>query len=164
VAGGVSVAEETVRMARYRFFDLQTATHLLRKLEHDYAQLRQDPANVYVAYNFFVTAENMPEWVEGKAFKLRIQQQKTILKLCNELATGAKHMIGKKHPAITEMRREGLGASRLGLAKAGEGPSLMIDLAQQERETLHRPSIDALTLAAKVLAYWQRYLQAHSTP
>jgi hypothetical protein len=52
-------------MAMRGFFDLQTPEHLLRKLERDYARLAQVPEDVDAAYNFFATAENMPEWVKG---------------------------------------------------------------------------------------------------
>jgi hypothetical protein len=62
------------------FFDLKTPMDLLHKLERDYAKLQQDDEDVDAAYNFFATAENMPEWVKGggrkgKAFKHTIQQQ-----------------------------------------------------------------------------------------
>jgi hypothetical protein len=49
-----------------------------------------------VTCRFFVTAENLPEWVQGKVFKHKIQQQETLLTVSNELATGAKHFTSGK--------------------------------------------------------------------
>ena len=44
-------------------FTLQTPHDLLEKLESDYDALMQDRNNPYLAYNFFVTAEHMLDWV-----------------------------------------------------------------------------------------------------
>jgi hypothetical protein len=65
----------------------------LHKLERDYAKVQQDDEDIDAAYNFFATAENMPEWIKGggrkgKAFKRAIQQQELILTLVNELMIG----------------------------------------------------------------------------
>jgi hypothetical protein len=45
------------------FFDLQTPEHLLHKLEWEYTQWQDDPLNTYRAWNFFVTAEHLPDWI-----------------------------------------------------------------------------------------------------
>jgi hypothetical protein len=49
----------------------------------------------------FVTAENLPEWVQGKVFKHKIQPQETLLTISNELVKGAKHFTSdKQRPAV----------------------------------------------------------------
>ena len=45
------------------FFDLRTPEHLLHKLEWEYAQWQGDPLNTYRAWNFFITAEHLPDWI-----------------------------------------------------------------------------------------------------
>jgi hypothetical protein len=156
-------------MAMRGFFDLQTPEHLLRKLERDYARLAQVPEDVDAAYNFFATAENMPEWVKGggrkgKAFKHIIQQQYLILTRCNELAMGAKHFTsGKLKPAITETRYEGMfarGVFEPGIYEAW----LSIRLSPEQAAQRGEDAIDARTLAGEVLAFWQRYLTGGRSP
>lgn len=44
-------------------FQLQTAHELLAKLRHDHERLREAPNDAYVAFDFFVTAEHMLDWV-----------------------------------------------------------------------------------------------------
>ena len=150
-------------MAMRGFFDLQTPEHLLRKLERDYAQLQQVPDDVDAAYNFFATAENMPEWVKeggkrGKTFKHQIQQQHLILTLCNQLATGAKHITSdKQKPAVAETRHEGVlerGICEPGIYEAW----LSIRLSPEQAVQRGEDTIGALTLAGEVLAFWQQHL------
>lgn len=151
-------------MASPGFFELRKAMDLLHKLEWDYAQLQQDPENVYLAYNFFVTAENMPEWVQDKPFKHKIQQQKLILTLVNELATGAKHMTsGKQKPAIDSATRARYVAE--GYVKPGYFKEpLVVRLSPEQAATRGQDTIDVLTLAGEVLACWQQYLQTPPSP
>jgi hypothetical protein len=156
-------------MAMRGFFDLQTPEDLLCKLERDYAQLHQVPEDVDAAYNFFATAENMPEWVKGggkrgKTFKHQIQQQHLILTLCNELATGAKHFTStKQKPAITETKYEGVFEREVfepGVFEAW----LSIRLSPEQAAKRGKDTIDALTLAGEVLAFWQQQLRGTSGP
>ena len=53
--------EETDPMSVDTFFDMRIPEHLLRKLEWEYAQWQGDPLNTYRAWNFFVTAEHLPD-------------------------------------------------------------------------------------------------------
>jgi hypothetical protein len=156
-------------MAMRGFFDLQTPQDLLHKLQRDYAQLRQVPEDVEAAYNFFATAENMPEWVQGggrrgKTFKRQIQQRHLILTLVNELATGAKHFTSdRQKPAIAETRYEGVferGIFEPGIYEAW----LSIRLSPKQAAQRGQATIDALTLAGEVLAFWQAWLTLYSRP
>ena len=150
-------------MASLGFFDLQMATDLLCKLEREYARLEQDPDDVDHAYNFFATAENMPEWIKGggrkgKAFKHAIQQQQLILTLCNELATGAKHFTpGKQNPAVVSAAREGYVAPGY-VAPGYVAAPLTVRLNPQQATKLRQEAMNVLELASQVLTFWQRYL------
>ena len=78
------------------FFELVTARHLLDKLEADFDRLRSFPAisreAQYAAFDFFVTAEHLPEWLAtgtgGDKVKLRDYAEG---KLVSHVANGAKH-------------------------------------------------------------------------
>ena len=51
-------------------FELRTPQDLLQKLRFDREQLKKDPTNTYLAFNFFVTAEHIKDWLHpGKANK-----------------------------------------------------------------------------------------------
>ena len=56
-------AEEPKPMATEGLFDLRTPEHLLHMLDWEYAQWQKDPLNTYVAWNFFVTAEHLFDWL-----------------------------------------------------------------------------------------------------
>ena len=44
-------------------FGLKTPADLLQKMARELARLRDDPDNVDHAFNFFVTAEHMLDWL-----------------------------------------------------------------------------------------------------
>lgn len=146
-------------MVRRGFFELQTPENLLRKLEWDYTQLQQDHENVNFAYNFFVTVENMPEWVKNKAFKHAIQQQELILTICNDLATGPKHVtLNKQKPAVASAAREGW--VKPGWVKRdGVAAPLIVRLSPEQAAKRGQEAIDVLTLAGEVLTFWQQYVR-----
>jgi hypothetical protein len=48
------------------FFQLHTAEYLFSKLQWELENLRQNPSNPWLAFNFFVTAEHLPDWVTNK--------------------------------------------------------------------------------------------------
>jgi hypothetical protein len=150
------------RRERSRGALLKTAADLLHKLERDYARLQQDPDNVDAAYNFFVTAENLPEWVKDKAFKHKIQQQETLLTICNELATGAKHFTsGKQRPAVAAATRYGYVEE--GYVEPGYvRDQLIVYLNPDQAAQLGHEAIDVRDLASQVPVFWQQYVSEAS--
>lgn len=80
------------------FFDLMTPHHLLQKLAREYEEWKKDPLNVDRAWNFFVTAEHLPDWLgrtNSQALGgLRIEEFKRaqpLTRICAHLANGGKH-------------------------------------------------------------------------
>ncbi len=55
--------------------------------------MEENPADSDACFNFFVTAEHMPEWyLEGKtAEAAAMRKESKLLALCSHLANGAKH-------------------------------------------------------------------------
>jgi hypothetical protein len=45
------------------FFELQSPLDLLNKMEADYARLSRNPLDTYAAFDFFVAAAHLPEWL-----------------------------------------------------------------------------------------------------
>jgi hypothetical protein len=157
------------------FFDLTTPAHLLLKLEREYLRWQQDLLNTNLAWNFFVTAEHLPDWLARTAPRalrgLRIEafkQSGQLTRICSHLANGGKHFRPTQHTSVAAMRRQE-GWVKPGWVKPGwvKGSSLMVDLTPEEQETLQCPSesVEASLLAIWLLTFWQTYpaLQAKPT-
>ena len=81
-------------MAHQGFFSLQSVQDLLAKARSDLACLRANPTDPYLAYNFFVAARHVPDWIHPKnrkASKALIDSY-VELQVCRHLADGAKHL------------------------------------------------------------------------
>ena len=140
---------------------------LLTKLQSDLAKLRDRPADAYLAYNLFVTAEHMLDWVwpgnPGGAAALereKVRQSEALLQVVSHLATGAKHFQPnpKKHHSVKTIE-----AGSYGVGPYGAGPyggDLLIQLDGVAAKTLGS-SVSVLDLATKVVDYWTNssYLQ-----
>ena len=98
-------------------FELNTPSDLLAKLERDYVKLCEDPLNVDAAFNYFVTASCMVDWVYPDQEKARDQKESRtslrnsnlILQICDDVATGAKHFTAKAshHKSVSETKHRG---------------------------------------------------------
>lgn len=69
-------------------FTLKTAEDLFRKLERDFELIRARPLDSDVCFNFFVTAEHLPEWhFKGDSKKAAAHRKsKALLRVCSHLA------------------------------------------------------------------------------
>ena len=78
------------------FFELESARDLFEKLCWEFENLKAHPQDMRVAFNFFVTAEHIPDWLNSKGIK-----NQPIPRICSNLANGAKHFHAKeKHTAV----------------------------------------------------------------
>jgi hypothetical protein len=154
-------------MAMKGLFTLQTSEHLLHKLEWEYTQWQGDPLNPYRAWNFFVTAEHLPDWrartgprlPKGCSYK-KLKQKKPLLRICSHLANGGKHFRPRdehKSVASTRQRTRAFFEPGAFIEGVSESPALMVDLTSDEQQALSlaEATIEALHLAAAVLAFWQ---------
>src|SRR5262249_8271723 len=88
-------------------FDLVTAADLREKLRRDLAKFKSEPLNPDAAFNFFVTAEHMLDWVHPKQInKLKREAERKseiLLQVCSHLANGAKHfeVEGSQHDSVS---------------------------------------------------------------
>ena len=76
-------------------FDLVSTDDLCAKLDYDYRRVKADPANVFAAFDFIVTAWHLLEWKhpgsDGKAQRNTLWEQYPILALCEHLCVRGKH-------------------------------------------------------------------------
>jgi hypothetical protein len=170
------MAKETTEQMK-GLFELQTFAQLLHKREWEYAQWHNEPLNLYHAWNFFVTAEHLPDWgaktghglLRGISYR-PFKQNKPLLRICSHLASGSRHLIPKpsQHTSVDRTVRELRGYVDDDYVEddsIGEEPMLVVYLTSKEVTALPEagfpittPDIEALWLATQVLKFWQQYL------
>jgi hypothetical protein len=146
-------------------FALKTPQDLLQKLRFDAEQLKKDPANTYLAFNFFVTAEHMKDWLyPGKANKRKrenLENSSILLQVCSHVANGAKHfeVEAKRHRSVTDTVKTGgyfpdryVPAGYMPRGYFGKG-ALVIQL-QGDAKLQLRATITAVDLAERILDFW----------
>jgi hypothetical protein len=137
------MAKRPSRSPLYGSFELRSAWDLLRKLESDVEQLKRDPGNTYLAFNAFVTAEHINEWVypgdANKGTRRDLVLKFALLEVCSHVANGAKHF---------QVQVKGLDLLANG--------DLILELDRVTAQKLGHTSITALELAKRVLRFWKR--------
>ncbi len=116
-------------------FQIQGPRDLLFKLQHDYSRLQQTPNDPYVAFDFFVTAEHLLDWIypgsSGKPGRAAERDANLILQVVSHLATGAKHFIpqARHHVSVQHavVAPTNYGEAQSGTAAYG-APHLVVDL------------------------------------
>ena len=147
-------------MTEFRgIFSLRTPDDLLRKLKHDFERVSRDPEDQYAAFDFFVTAHHLPEWMfpndEKRANDYR--RGTPLLRLVRELGDVAKHYELTKRPAthaeVTShiVSRYGLGPIGVGHYSAG---CLLVHLTQEGQELIGPTVLDVRGLARQVLDHY----------
>jgi hypothetical protein len=164
-------------MQLYEFYTLKNPGDLLRKLEREYDRWKADSLNVDLAWNFFVTVEHLPDWVyyqdmptsgterpdllDGQMpYNFKMALTRPMLRICSHLANGAKHfhLRNSNFTSVTSTHeRPGVFEPGVFIEGVFESPALMVDLTRCEQQALSsaEASIEALNLAADVLAFWQ---------
>jgi len=141
------------------FGSLKTPADLLEKLRHDFGRLQRSPTDVYAAFDFFVSAYHMLDWLHPNDDVARKAEEASspLLQVCSHLANGAKHFEAraKQHQSVVNVvadKGEFFGGKFFGGAFFGE---LSIRLDGQAA-VLFGPEMDALVLAQAVLAHWEK--------
>ncbi len=137
------------------FFELNTPLQLFRKMEADLAALGESGQDARVAFNFFVSAEHLPDWLKQR----QEVRKHALLRVVSHLANGAKHFTldSKRHTAV-------MATSKDRYVKEGYWESgyvkepLLVHLAPEEANELGVTVIDAVTLGQKVLEFWRPYV------
>jgi hypothetical protein len=132
------------------FFELETAQDLYEKLCWEFKNLKAHPQDMRVAFNFFVTAEHIPDWLNSKGLK-----NQPIPKICSNLANGAKHFhAGEKHTAVKNAWKDRYVEK--GCVEEGYFlDPLMVEVDQElaAKANLENP-IEVQRLAEEVIVYW----------
>ena len=131
---------------------LQTAKDLLDKLKFDFARIKANPLDVYAAFDFFVTAEHVPDWFGDKSIKSR----EPLLKVVSHIANGAKHFRAtpSKHKSVENVHvRKGAFQSGAFQSNAFDVGDLVVEIKGEEVKQFG-PEISVRELAQMVIEYW----------
>ncbi len=84
------------------FGNLRTPQDLLAKLRHDLARVKADPSDTDAAFDFFVTAEHMVDWVlpgyANSQARAELRRSSPLLQVISHIANGSKHFVAEaKH-------------------------------------------------------------------
>jgi hypothetical protein len=151
-----------VRRDMSAFFEINGPQDLLDKAKHDLERLRKEPLNSHAAFDFFVTARHVPDWL-GPDFAKAAFEENVELRVCRHLADSGKHRIlAFKHHG--QVRNTGLGGGAWGLSWGKNwgrswGLSLYVELDPRDVDTARLGErISVLELAEKVLDVLQRIM------
>jgi hypothetical protein len=162
------------------FFEMNEAVDLLHKLEREYERWKADPLNVDFAWNFFVTAEHLPDWMgrthQGPPLLGRenigtFKADRPLLRVCSQIANGGKHLVAdpKRHTSVDRTVREVSGYIEAGYIEDGyyaEEPMLRVYLTPDEVAALGRDAadVDALWLANRIMEFYRAWFALHAKP
>jgi hypothetical protein len=132
--------------------ELQTPKDLLAKLQFDFARIEANPLDVYAAFDFFVTAEHVPDWVGNKSIK----SKEPLLKVVSHIANGAKHFraTDPKHKSVKDVHFiNGVFDSNVFDPNVFDVGDLVVEIKGDEVK-LFGSEISVRRLAQMVIKYW----------
>lgn len=142
-------------------FELRTPRDLLAKLRHDLARMDSNWLDQYAAFDFFITAHHMVDWLyPGDSNKQRRRdevQASALLQVCSHLANGSKHF------QTTDSRHTSVADTQLHEGPFSQQFSEQFDISRLEvhltGEAANRLGsvINVLPLARQLLAFWEAY-------
>ena len=142
------------------FGELKKPIDLVRKLEFDLERINKSPKDQYAAFDFFVTAEHIIDWIcpDSRKDREELRSSSPLLRITSHIANGAKHFEAKaKHHTSV------VGIEKDRYVEAGyieEGyflEPLLLQISEEEADNLNTETyIKASWLANKVLEYWKQ--------
>jgi hypothetical protein len=139
------------------FSELRTPRDLVLKLSHDLKRLKKSPHNQYAAFDFFITAEHIIDWLypNNKSEREKLRSSSVLLRITSHIANGAKHFEAKAkhHQSVTEIKKNRYVEAGYVEEGYSEEP-LVINLTVNEAKEIGQASIEAIQLAQSIYDYW----------
>lgn len=151
------------------WFRLRTPEDLLAKLKAEAELLRQHPEDSYLAFNFFVTAFHIIEWIHpgnsNKRLRKSLVDNEPLLQVLSHIANGTKHLeIDPDHhnavkstggaPSWAEAPNFGRNLGK----RVVNQKALFIRLQGGAAKRIGA-TISVTDLADKAVAFWENYLR-----
>lgn len=146
-------------------WQLSTPRELLAKMERELGRMRSAPHEADHAFNFFVTAESLVDWLHpgNKARQKRtaLRDSDPLLQATSHLASSAKHFsqLSSHHQSVGQTHLAGAPPPLLmySLSKFPSHPirglHLRVSLTGNAAAALGQ-TVEALELAERVLSFW----------
>jgi len=162
------MAQRIVR--RTGFGRLRAPLDLLRKLRHDYSRIKGDPNVEYAAFDFFVTAEHILDWLlPGNAKRderERLRASDPLLEITWDIASGAKHFVvearGHESVSHTDVAPAVFDSEAFDHEGFQTADELFVTLEGRAAARFGL-RMEILPLAALVLAYWENWFAADAS-
>lgn len=148
-------------------FELSKPSELLAKLQRELTRLRAEPDNVDHAFNFFVTAEHMLDWLHpgqdnmARSAREMLRGSEPLLELAAHLANGSKHFdrLSPKHQSVRGTGRRGGWFSpnyfsRNWFGRGYFAESTLVVELKGRAESKYGSSVTALFLAEELVNFW----------
>lgn len=143
------------------FISLKTVSDYWNKVLFDYNLLKQNPLNVYLAFNFFVTSYHLVDWVfEGKTSKgcseRKLFEESSLVRINYHICNGAKHFEPKKNNknnSVKEIEDTGYADNDYCSEKYFENDILIY--LEEEFVSEFGNSIEIIDLADKIVSFWK---------
>ena len=152
------------------FGELKTPADLVRKLEHDLQRMAAAGSDQYAAFDFFVTADSIVDWLfpevpddkaattEQKKRQSDLRKTNALPRIASHIANGAKHFVVARHNSITGIEKSRYVEKGYVEDDYFEDP-LLVHLTSDEAVRLGvQGSIEAIQLARLVLQFWSARL------
>lgn len=143
---------------------LRRPEDLLAKLRHDYQRVKSAPDDSYSAFDFFVTAEHMLDWVlpghANREAREGLRQGSVLLQVVSHVASGAKHFVAEARHHQSVQHADAVPATFDRNAfqdDAFQTGGLFLTLEGLAAEELGA-DIKVPVLAERVLRFWEDYL------
>ncbi len=145
---------------------LDSPEALFGKLTRDLARMRAAPRDPDPAFDFFVTAYHMHEWVAqgDKALAKTLETDDLILS-AGHIATRGKHFSAQAKKWVQLQSTENKAPGPLSVTPAAMPTALRVVLSEPSLTPLDKTDITAIALAECLLKHWQDILNGRrSTP
>lgn len=146
-------------MSKFKgFAELRDPRDLVRKLEYDLERIRKSPQDQYAAFDFFVTAEHIVDWIypDDKMARETVRSSSSLLRITSHLANGVKHFEAKakQHRSVADVEKSRYVEA--GYVEDGyfEDP-LVVHLTVYEEKSFGQSNIEVASLAQQVYEYWK---------
>jgi hypothetical protein len=156
------------------FPSLRSPNDLLRKLKHDFDRLSRNRVDQYAAFDFFVTAWHIVDWLfpgdskKAKEARDQLRNQHCLLQIADHIASGAKHFaeLRSRHVSVAGTTHKIISAAPGTFAPGTVAPGgVREELYVKLKEDATREfgdSIEVYDLAKKMLDFWEQYFSASS--
>jgi hypothetical protein len=142
-------------------FELKTAQDLLGKLRHDYYRPMSDPAKPYIAFDFFVTARHIPDWLYpgNTTAQRQLFDQNLLLQVCRHIADGSKHLeaTAKQHTTVKDTACTDVAFQPDAFQSPGFQVGRLIVLLDGAAAVQFGASMEVMTLATSLLTFWETH-------